>query len=223
MSVTISGPPSVRNRLLETSNYFQKLQKVNIQIFGAYHAPHLYTVEEIGKILIPQTRDVFGRSALRFPVLSSLNGKEIFASTPLALLHACLEEILRKPVRWDKVLGELTSNIAPTEAGCHIYPVGPTDLPNSIAAALNTAGHAATVMGEHGTWTFQKPTNPLSGGKTGGSKIAIVGMAGRFPDAADHEQFWNLLEMGLDVHRKVNDYGTSRIFGLEDILTLIGT
>ncbi|KAL8723506.1 MAG: hypothetical protein Q9225_000239 [Loekoesia sp. 1 TL-2023] len=28
-------------------------------------------------------------------------------------------------------------------------------------------------------------------------------MAGRFPNAADHEKFWELLEAGLDVHRKV--------------------
>lgn len=35
------------------------------------------------------------------------------------------------------------------------------------------------------------------------SKLAIVGMAGRFPNAADHEKFWNLLEAGLDVHKRV--------------------
>ncbi|KAG8525619.1 Type I Iterative PKS [Bacidia gigantensis] len=28
-------------------------------------------------------------------------------------------------------------------------------------------------------------------------------MAGRFPDAADHEKFWDLLEAGLDVHRRI--------------------
>lgn len=35
-------------------------------------------------------------------------------------------------------------------------------------------------------------------------QLAIVGMAGRFPDAADHEKFWTLLEAGLDVHREVS-------------------
>ena len=34
-------------------------------------------------------------------------------------------------------------------------------------------------------------------------KLAIVGMAGRFPNAADHEKFWELLEAGLDVHKRV--------------------
>lgn len=35
-------------------------------------------------------------------------------------------------------------------------------------------------------------------------RLAIVGMAGRFPNAADHSKFWDLLESGLDVHRKVS-------------------
>ena len=34
-------------------------------------------------------------------------------------------------------------------------------------------------------------------------KIAICGLSGRFPDAADHETFWELLEKGLDLHREV--------------------
>jgi acyl transferase domain-containing protein len=37
---------------------------------------------------------------------------------------------------------------------------------------------------------------------TGRAKLAIVGMAGRFPDAASHEKLWELLEKGLDVHRE---------------------
>ena len=40
-------------------------------------------------------------------------------------------------------------------------------------------------------------------GNSKDSKIAIVGMAGRFPNATDHEAFWKLLEQGLDVHREV--------------------
>lgn len=45
------------------------------------------------------------------------------------------------------------------------------------------------------------PNNDING--SGRTKLAIVGMAGRFPDAASHEKLWELLERGLDVHRKV--------------------
>ncbi|GME43501.1 hypothetical protein SNOG_11981 [Neofusicoccum parvum] len=34
-------------------------------------------------------------------------------------------------------------------------------------------------------------------------KIAVVGMAGRFPGAADTEKLWELLEAGLDIHHEV--------------------
>jgi len=45
------------------------------------------------------------------------------------------------------------------------------------------------------------PSNEING--TGRTKLAIVGMSGRFPDAASHEKLWELLERGLDVHREV--------------------
>ena len=32
---------------------------------------------------------------------------------------------------------------------------------------------------------------------------ALTRLAGRFPDAADHEAFWTLLEKGLDLHREI--------------------
>ena len=40
-------------------------------------------------------------------------------------------------------------------------------------------------------------------GKTDQSKIAIIGLSGRYPDAASPELFWDLLYKGLDVHREV--------------------
>ncbi|RFU25044.1 hypothetical protein B7463_g11299, partial [Scytalidium lignicola] len=35
------------------------------------------------------------------------------------------------------------------------------------------------------------------------SKLAIIGIVGRFPDASSHEELWELLERGLVVHREV--------------------
>ncbi|KAJ5379475.1 hypothetical protein N7509_012594 [Penicillium cosmopolitanum] len=40
-------------------------------------------------------------------------------------------------------------------------------------------------------------------GRTEQSKIAIIGLSGRFPEAQDTEAFWDLLYKGLDVHREV--------------------
>ena len=43
----------------------------------------------------------------------------------------------------------------------------------------------------------------LSTGRPGQSKIAILGLSGRFPDAESPEEFWDLLHKGLDVHRTI--------------------
>lgn len=59
-------------------------------------------------------------------------------------------------------------------------------------------------MEDHTTWRLRPSAVPPATGRKADSKIAIVGMAGRFPGAADHNLLWELLEKGLDVHREVN-------------------
>ena len=53
---------------------------------------------------------------------------------------------------------------------------------------------------------IEMTTSNLDGRRTTKNpQLAIVGMAGRFPDSADHEKFWDLLNAGLDVHREVEN------------------
>lgn len=59
------------------------------------------------------------------------------------------------------------------------------------------------VLNEHSVHSPDLASLQRSSGTSKKSKIAVVGMAGRFPSAADHEKLWKLLEAGLDVHRKV--------------------
>lgn len=203
--VAISGPPSVRKRLFETNSYFQKAHQVEIPIWAAYHAAHLYSLADIEKILVPQTRDIFGRSTIHFMVHSSADGKQINASTPLELLQTCLQSILLKTLRWDKVLHEATSgSLTPIDNKCKVHAIGPTDLANKVVSAYKHSGNFGISMEDHTTWRFRQSAHPPATGRKADSKIAIVGMAGRFPDAADHNLLWELLEKGLDVHREVN-------------------
>lgn len=204
--VAISGPPSVRKRLFETKKYFQKAHQVEIPVWGAYHAPHLYSVADIEKILVPQSRDIFGRSKIHLIVHSSADGRQINASTPLELLEKCLQSILINPVRWDKLLNEVTSgSLAPVDTNCKVHTIGPTNLASKVVSALRHSGNFQVSMEDHTTWRLRQSAVSRATGKKADSKIAIVGMAGRFPDAADHDLLWKLLEKGLDVHREVND------------------
>lgn len=145
--VAISGHPSVRKRLFEKNSYFQKANQVEIPVWVAYHAPHLYSDADIEKMLGPQTRDIFGRSTIHFMVHSSADGKQINASTPLELLRKCLQSILLNTLRWDKVLHEATSgSLAPADNKFKVHAIRPTDLANKVMSAFKHSRNFGIMM-----------------------------------------------------------------------------
>lgn len=102
----------------------------------------------------------------------------------------------------DYINGSVCQARASSVEECHIIVCGPTKAQEQFALALKSDLQVPVS-------TYERPS-PLSFDRRSESlrtsrkqKLAIVGMAGRFPDAADHEKFWDLLEAGLDVHRKV--------------------
>ncbi|KAB5525769.1 hypothetical protein GE09DRAFT_1152588 [Coniochaeta sp. 2T2.1] len=87
---------------------------------------------------------------------------------------------------------------------CLILALGPTQNANTLANLIKSQTELNV--------TVRKPPqiSPLATastignhGSSGKCRLAIVGMAGRFPDAASHEALWDLLAKGLDVHRVV--------------------
>ena len=128
---------------------------------------------------------------------SSVTGKPISAKTGFELLQEALKEIVIDPLRWDKVLKYCASGNA-SEA--KVFAVGPTNLASSVVSALK-ASTPKVSLEDPSTW--QQLAAAGSKNNRRDCDIAIVGFAGRFPDAADHELFWQLMEKGLDVHRPV--------------------
>jgi iterative type I PKS product template protein len=181
---------------LEGSEFFQKHTKVNATIYAPYHASHLHSKEDIESIIRPQTREIFSAAKVLFPVCSSVSGEPIDTENPLELLQVCLSEILLESLHWDHVLKHCTS----TDANeIKVHAIGPTNLSSSLTSALKSTNAQVSVE-DPSTWlaTSTKGTK-----RKADSDIAIIGMAGRFPDAADHELFWELLEQARDVHRPV--------------------
>ena len=140
------------------------------------------------------------------PVLSTTSGKWFTAKTTRELLELILVETLIEPLRFDLVLdGCLSSVMAFNGSNCRVLPVGPTNAVHSVVAALKLSTNVSITVQSPSTWFSEKPARSIQdSGSFKNSKLAIVGMAGRFPGAADHEKFWGLLEQGLDVHRKVS-------------------
>ena len=204
-SITVSGPPSVLRRIFETSDYFPKSHQLRVPVHGPYHASHLHSAADIHKIITPVTRELFGQLDVQFPVLSSVTGRQIAASNSLELLEKSLEEILLERLQWNNVLDRIIPDVlASPNRGCKVHAIGPANITSSLVSALKAAGASQISTEDHNSWLSQAPGASRSTGTMADSKIAIVGMAGRFPDAADHELLWALLEQGLDVHREVS-------------------
>ncbi|OAP61532.1 hypothetical protein AYL99_03735 [Fonsecaea erecta] len=196
-SVTISGPPSTKASLFEDSEFFRTHKNAPVSIYAPYHASHLHSQADIEKILRPQTKTIFSNAAVRYPVCSSVTGKPIPAQNGYELLQGALKEIVIDPLRWDKVLKYCASGKA-EEA--KVFAVGPTNLASSVVSALK-ANTPKVTLEDQSHWSTVAPAGTKHSKKE--ADIAIVGYAGRFPDAADAELFWQLLEKGLDVHRPV--------------------
>ncbi|KIW53821.1 hypothetical protein PV05_06233 [Exophiala xenobiotica] len=196
-SVTISGPPSTKAALFEDSEFFRTHKNAPVSIFAPYHASHLHSQSDLDKILRPQTKNIFGNTTVRFPVCSSVTGKPVEAQNGYELLQNALKEVVIEPLRWDKVLKYCASG-KPSEA--KVFAVGPTNLASSVVSALKASTSKVTLE-DQSHWSAVAPAGTQHSKRE--ADIAIVGYSGRFPDAADNELFWQLLEKGLDVHRPV--------------------
>ncbi|KAF2459431.1 polyketide synthase PksA [Lineolata rhizophorae] len=201
MALTISGPPSTTRRLFSNSETFSKNHYFPISVYAPYHASHLYSDADIDRILEGSPRKVFASYRPQSLIHSSSTGKCHTATNSLELIELMLSEIIREPVRWDRLLEECVSQVtAHSGAECSVTAIGVTNIANSLVSALKQGGQSNVSFKDYTSWNAAQDA---SLGRTQNDKIAIVGMSGRFPNAANHEALWDLLMKGLDVHREI--------------------
>ncbi len=121
-----------------------------------------------------------------------------------SVLAAVVNDILGKVLRVQDVVDGCIDLVTASNCNkCELISIGPNNSENMFAKALNS-GTKIDVACHVNATTLQESSATSEAPRTSRKpKLAIVGMAGRFPDAADHEKFWDLLEAGLDVHRRV--------------------
>lgn len=201
MAVTVSGPPSTTKRLFAEVDAFKNNTRVAIPVFAPYHAPHLFSQADIDRILSVPSVELFKTTRTQALIHSASNGKCFNATNTFDLLQTALREILSEPVRWDSLLEETVSQVTEVSTSeASVTAIGVTNVVNSLASALKAGGQSSINVRDHTAWV---PSTDHSKGRTQNDKIAIVGMAGRFPSAASHQALWDLLEKGLDVHREI--------------------
>ena len=150
--------------------------------------------------------EILGSYGSRVPVFSTSTGEVFTASNALHLVEAVLEEILRKPLYWNRVIEGTCSEMEKLGVSeCTIIPAGPAEMGKGLVSALKKNKTSCVASLDSSLWTSDADPKASSrpSGKFADSKIAIVGMSGRFPNAANHEMFWELLEKGTDTHKVI--------------------
>ncbi|KAL8921015.1 MAG: hypothetical protein Q9208_005906 [Pyrenodesmia sp. 3 TL-2023] len=180
---------------------FKHVKSQQIQINAPYHAPHLYTEGDVGEIvanLIPHSTHVRPN---QIPVFSG-TGSTVERGDFQTALKAAVGQILLRPIRWSGILEELQQSLrklAPNRLS--IIPIG-TKADHLIYTALKQTSLCESLLPTPAPSERSVAEHNLTSGHRN-SKLAIVGMSGRFPEAKDNDAFWDVLYQGLDVHRPV--------------------
>lgn len=205
-NVAVSGPPITLKKLLGKNLFGTKTS--DVPVFGPYHSPRLHKPVDIEKLmgLDERATAVLAGAKRRSGVMSCILGRCYNEAALKPLLKIIINEILNEPLLFHKTLEGCLNEGRSFKNGTHILvlPCGPTQNANVLVQSLKTetkltvtlkappkvsSGGTATHIGNHGS--------------TGRCKLAIVGMAGRFPDSESVEALWELLDKGIDAHRVV--------------------
>lgn len=175
---------------------------MRVPIHGPYHAPHLYDDRDINRIMGSWPGEEFQNYVPRIQILSNETGRPIEAKDLEAALRLSLEEILLRQLCWDKVVDSCASTLTSGAKTCTLLPIASTAT-QSLYTALKKAGISDLEVDSSIGDVKKDPEGRNRTGRAEQSKIAIIGLSGRFPEAQDTEAFWDLLYKGLDVHREV--------------------
>lgn len=201
-TVTISGPPRVLQRLIDSF----ALKAHPTQIQTPYHASHLNGLEEVDEVLGHLRDERLKEYRPRIPVLSIATGMLTEAEDFPGLLRQVVAETLCEQVRWDMTCPALSSLLTRKQSlrSCVVYPVASNAATLLCAALQREMQPSVTISNVLNTHVERVQTSPAPG-RFQDSKIAIVGFSGRFPDAASNEELWAILQAARDCHRTVPD------------------
>lgn len=183
--------------------FLAKFNTIPLPVKVPYHAPHLFNDDDIETILSTTSHERWAAQFAAIPGISSATGEFVWAGNFRSMLRATVDDILIKPLRWDKLsqrLGFIASSVRGMPVITHQIAV-PSDV--GVRAALKQCGCDASLVQDQIRSMPQTLSSSSPTGRSDKSKIAIIGASGRFPGAEDLTSFWDLLYQGRDVHKVV--------------------
>lgn len=122
-----------------------------------------------------------------------------------AALELAVEQILLQPIRWDPVLAALKVRLERVDGNpsLRVFPVA-TTADQLIYTGLQQQHLSTSLSGmAPRNKSLEWPNSSRSTSTLHEEKIAIIGMAGRFPEAANTDALWDILRLGIDVRKEV--------------------
>ena len=138
------------------------------------------------------------------PLYSTGTGQRYPANTAEELYRSLVNELLTQPIRWDSVIDGIIDEAkrsAVTDITVHSFG---NSIPLSELSAAIKSRIAGVEFRPNSLMTWALRHEDIRSERQSRSKLAIVGMSCRLPGGAtSNEKFWELLESGLDVSRKI--------------------
>lgn len=205
-NIAVSGPPATLKSLFSKGLFDSK--PTAIPVYGPYHAPHLHGSLDIDEMLHlndSHVTSVLAGSKPRCGVMSCVTGRSFSETDTKALLKAVVHEILNEPLYFHRALsGSIDEARRFTGSRVLVIPYGPTQAASTLANLLKTETKLEVVLRSPPQVSRESNATHIGNhGSYGQCKLAIVGMAGRFPDSESVDALWELLEKGIDAHRVV--------------------
>lgn len=199
--LTISGPSHILDRLFQSAEC-KEWRPTRIPIPGPYHARHLLNGYDVNKLYPQASLPILESHQLRISLSSTSAPSWHITASLRQLLDDITRDVLANTLRWDYVLENVASEVREVgDSKCNVVRLGPSTAGQSLVSSLRQNKELQVSSNDQFT---NHPTAPENDhGPSKQPKIAICGFSGRFPDAADNEAFWELLEKGLDLHRVV--------------------
>ncbi|ESZ99281.1 PksA [Sclerotinia borealis F-4128] len=209
--VTISGPPELL-RVFKKHRDVSAYRGIELSINAPYHASHLYTTQDIECLLNLGPAHPWLDTRRSIPILSIATGEIIDTRVLRDMLQNALTDIFLRPMQWDLLASALDSLLQPSKnTKTLLIPIS-TDVGPGTKAVLKMKGNTNIEIAAHPLLSAsdknlfdagRHKTYSSAAGNLPRSKIAIIGMSGRFPGANDTAKFWDILHDGLDVHEVV--------------------
>ncbi|KAH8199594.1 hypothetical protein TruAng_006244 [Truncatella angustata] len=205
--VTISGPPDVLEKLKQASPLLGK-RIIALPIYVTSHAPHLFTTEDVTSIMETTTAKTWASYVSKVPIVSCSTGRLVSAGAFNTVLRNAAEQCLREPLSWGKINAEFPTILFENSnlGRIKVLPVGTkatmqAQLREYVSSKYMSESQRPSI--EVVSIDATKEKDGLEYVPYSKSKIAVCGLAGRFPGAESPEAFWELLSKGVDTVSEV--------------------